>query len=170
MMRVLLVTQFQDTQLQVTYKKGRGRCIVSCHEKPRVDLACRNSKIQEFKSVSHSIVSDSLWPHGQSMEFSRPEYWSGYHIPNKKINLLHLLKIKQSYNSLNRRLRTAITKSSWCQSLSNLGDYSPGKRYECLRIPSLYFLDFLCIFLKRSHIQIIFFSSVINTVSSTWSK
>ena len=27
----------------------------------------------------NNIVSDSLWPHGlQSMEFSRPEYWSGW--------------------------------------------------------------------------------------------
>ena len=24
-----------------------------------------------------SVVSDSLQPHGLSMEFSRPEYWSG---------------------------------------------------------------------------------------------
>ena len=29
-------------------------------------------------SESGSVVSDSLWPHGLSMEFSRPEYWSGY--------------------------------------------------------------------------------------------
>ena len=28
-------------------------------------------------SESHSVVSDSLQPHGLSMEFSRPEYWSG---------------------------------------------------------------------------------------------
>ena len=30
------------------------------------------------KSESHSVVSDSLQPHGlQSMAFSMPEYWSG---------------------------------------------------------------------------------------------
>ena len=29
------------------------------------------------ESESHSVVSDSLQPHGLSMEFSRPEYWSG---------------------------------------------------------------------------------------------
>ena len=32
----------------------------------------------------HSVVSDSLQPHGlyiQSMEFSRPEYWSGLPFP-----------------------------------------------------------------------------------------
>ena len=32
------------------------------------------------ENKSRSVVSDSLWPHGlyiQSMEFSRPEYWSG---------------------------------------------------------------------------------------------
>ena len=30
-------------------------------------------------SESRSVVSDALWPHGlcKSMEFSRPEYWSG---------------------------------------------------------------------------------------------
>ena len=30
---------------------------------------------------SHSVMSDSLQPHGLSMEFSRPEYWSGYPFP-----------------------------------------------------------------------------------------
>ena len=29
-------------------------------------------------SESHSVVSDSLQPHGLSMEFSRPAYWSGF--------------------------------------------------------------------------------------------
>ena len=44
------------------------------------------------KSESRSVVSDSLQPHGlQSMEFSRPEYWSGWpfpspgHLPNSGI-------------------------------------------------------------------------------------
>ena len=27
--------------------------------------------------LSCSVVSDSLWTHGLSVEFSRPEYWSG---------------------------------------------------------------------------------------------
>ena len=31
----------------------------------------------ESESESHSVVSDSLPPHGLSIEFSRPEYWSG---------------------------------------------------------------------------------------------
>ena len=34
---------------------------------------------------SRSFVSDSLWPHGlykQSVEFSRPEYWSGLLFPS----------------------------------------------------------------------------------------
>ena len=39
----------------------------------------------ESESVSGTVVSDSLWPHGLyvahqaslSMEFSRQEYWSG---------------------------------------------------------------------------------------------
>ena len=33
----------------------------------------------ESENKSHSVVSDSLWPRGlQSMEFSRPAYWSEY--------------------------------------------------------------------------------------------
>ena len=32
---------------------------------------------KKFESESRSVVSDSLRPHGLSMEFSRPEYWSG---------------------------------------------------------------------------------------------
>ena len=33
-------------------------------------------------SESHSVLSDSLQSHGQSLEFSRPEYWSGYLFPS----------------------------------------------------------------------------------------
>ena len=36
-------------------------------------------------SESHSVVSDSLQPHGLSMEFSRPEYWSGI-VPTEELN------------------------------------------------------------------------------------
>ena len=28
------------------------------------------------ESVSHAVVSNSLWPHGPTMEFSRQEYWA----------------------------------------------------------------------------------------------
>ena len=38
----------------------------------------------EVESESHSVVSYSLRPHGpsgESMEFSRPEYWSGWAFP-----------------------------------------------------------------------------------------
>ena len=36
-----------------------------------------------FESESRLVVSDSLCSHGiQSMEFSRPEYWSGYPFPS----------------------------------------------------------------------------------------
>ena len=34
------------------------------------------------ESVSRSVVSDSLRPHGLSMEFSRQEYWSGLPFPS----------------------------------------------------------------------------------------
>ena len=44
----------------------------------------------EWVCVSHSVVSDSLWPHGPhgahkaplSMGFSRQEYWSGMPFPS----------------------------------------------------------------------------------------
>lgn len=112
--------------------------------------------LARLASIFLDSQSLSLWPFSVSPG-NHSLFQKASHIPNKKINLLHLLKIKQSHNSLNRSLRTAITKSSWGQTISNLGDYSPGKWYECLKIPSLCFFDFLCIFLKRSHIQIIFF-------------
>ena len=38
---------------------------------------------KDLNSESRSVLSDSLWPHGlQSMEFSRPEYWSGKPFPS----------------------------------------------------------------------------------------
>ena len=37
--------------------------------------------LEESVSESHSVVSYSLQPHGLSMEFSSPEYWSGYPFP-----------------------------------------------------------------------------------------
>ena len=48
-----------------------------------------SQKTKEFKfnekwseSKSHSVVFNSLWPHGQFMEFSRPEYWTGWPFPS----------------------------------------------------------------------------------------
>ena len=32
--------------------------------------------------ISCSVMSDSLWPHGLSMEFSRQEYWCGVPFPS----------------------------------------------------------------------------------------
>ena len=44
---------------------------------------CRNTFV-ESKSVSHSVVSDSLWVHGLlSMEFSRQWYWSDLPYPSR---------------------------------------------------------------------------------------
>ena len=42
------------------------------------------SKWKWSESESCSVVSNSLWPHGlyTSMEFSRPEYWSGKPFPS----------------------------------------------------------------------------------------
>ena len=39
-------------------------------------------RIKWKKSERRSVVSDSLWPYEQSMEFSRPEYWSGSTFPS----------------------------------------------------------------------------------------
>ena len=36
------------------------------------------------ESESHSVVSDSLRPHGLSMEFSRLEYWDGWPFPSPR--------------------------------------------------------------------------------------
>ena len=43
----------------------------------------------ESESVSHSVLSDSLWPHGlysspgsSAMEFSRQEYWTRFPFPS----------------------------------------------------------------------------------------
>ena len=47
--------------------------------------ACSKKVEKKSESESHSVVSDSLWPHGlymQSMEFSRPESWSGEPFPS----------------------------------------------------------------------------------------
>ena len=36
----------------------------------------------ESEGVNHSVMSDSLQPHGLSMEFSRQECWSGLPFPS----------------------------------------------------------------------------------------
>ena len=36
-----------------------------------------NNQEEESEKVKVRVESDSLQPHGLSMEFSRPEYWSG---------------------------------------------------------------------------------------------
>ena len=38
--------------------------------------------MHQVKSESRSVVSDSLRPHGLYVEFSRPEYWSGWPFPS----------------------------------------------------------------------------------------
>ena len=38
--------------------------------------------VLESESASHSAVSDSLWPHSLSMEFSRQGYWSRLPFPS----------------------------------------------------------------------------------------
>ena len=38
-------------------------------------------RMKESESVSQSVMSDSLRPHGLSTEFSRREYWNGLPFP-----------------------------------------------------------------------------------------
>ena len=45
--------------------------------KSRLQLLPSSLCFLESESESRSVLSDSLRPHGLSMEFSRPEYWSG---------------------------------------------------------------------------------------------
>ena len=42
-----------------------------------INLVHINLLIHSESEVSRSVISDTLRPHGLSMEFSRPEYWSG---------------------------------------------------------------------------------------------
>ena len=58
--------------------------LASCCITMSIQWGSRSNGSQIFhhfgpESESCSVVSDSLWPHGpiQSMEFSRPEYWTG---------------------------------------------------------------------------------------------
>ena len=39
---------------------------------------------RKCESVNHSGVTNSLWPHGLSMKFSRQEYWSGLPFPSPR--------------------------------------------------------------------------------------
>lgn len=45
--------------------------------RPAAPRVPRPSRRVEKMCKSHSVMSDSLPPYGQSTEFSRPEYWSG---------------------------------------------------------------------------------------------
>ena len=48
-----------------------------------VTIAAHTTGFILYESESHSVMSDSLQPHGlKTMEFSRPEYWSGYPFPS----------------------------------------------------------------------------------------
>ena len=71
---------FQSMQHLLVYDRY---CIMLSYDEPTL----LNNPIQVkmkyfFLSESCSVVSDSLRPHGVSMEFSRPEYWSGQPFPS----------------------------------------------------------------------------------------
>ena len=42
------------------------------------------AQTSSWKSESHSFMSNSLSPHGLTMEFFRPEYWSGWPSPSPR--------------------------------------------------------------------------------------
>ena len=50
----------------------------------QLEISCFRIRGKWSESETHSVVPDSLQPHGtiQSMEFSRPEYWSGEPFPS----------------------------------------------------------------------------------------
>ena len=82
-------------------------------------------KLLLLESVSRSVMSNSLWPHGLlahqvplSMEFSRQEYWSGCHF---------LLQGIFPTQELNPHLFCLLHWQASSQAL-------PGKPYFCLGI------------------------------------
>ena len=56
-----------------------GRWSVCCPagEQMRTNYIVPLKSHEAKRRESHSVVSNFLWSHGLSMEFSRPEYWSG---------------------------------------------------------------------------------------------
>ena len=99
---------------------------------------------------SHSVVSNSLQPHGLyiSLEFSRPEYWSGYflspgELPNPGIEprsptlqILYQLSYKGSpiYGMVGAQ---QIQDGQWMQTFPS----SLGLFYPSLLRPGQYFID-----------------------------
>ena len=43
---------------------------------------CNLATYRHQVGVSHVVVSNSLWPRGLSIDFSRQEYWSGFRFPS----------------------------------------------------------------------------------------
>ena len=59
-------------------KNNRDELRPGAHGRPLLNCSWWEELCKGSESESRSVVSDSLRPHGlQSMEFSRPEYWSG---------------------------------------------------------------------------------------------
>ena len=57
---------------------GRWSVCYPAGEQMRTNYILPLKSHEAKRSGIHSVMSNSLWPHGLSMEFSRPEYWSGY--------------------------------------------------------------------------------------------
>ena len=79
-----------------SFQRGRGNCTFQAPviedklerreqegEWCRVTIAAHTTGFLLYENRSCSVMSDSLQPHGlKTMEFSRPEYWSGHPFPS----------------------------------------------------------------------------------------
>ena len=90
---------------------------------------------QKYRSVSRSVVSDSLQPHGAhqaplSMGFSRQEYWSGLPFPSP--GYLPNPGIEPG--------SPALQAESWHGIYLNLTFYVPHKSIRCA-----FYVDIYCL-------------------------
>ena len=108
---------------------------------PSIVLARLASKFLDSQSLNLRPFSVSPGNHSLFQKAS--------HILNKKINLLRLLKIKQSHNSLNRSLRTAIKKIKLRSDHLKFGGLQPWKPIWMSENPFTVFSWFSLYFLKE---------------------
>ena len=69
-----------EIRLMIFFAAEDGEALYSQHKQER-ELTIAKIMSSLLQSVSHSVVSDSLRPHGLSMESFGQEYWSGLPFP-----------------------------------------------------------------------------------------
>ena len=76
--------KWQPTPVFLPGKSHEQRSLVDYHKRAVHDLVTTHHQFSRKWKFSHSVVSNSLWPHGTvdyqappSMGFSRQEYWGG---------------------------------------------------------------------------------------------